>query len=48
MIMSAAALLEGNKKPTETEVRSTLDGNLCRCGTHVRVIAAVMDVAQGG
>jgi aerobic-type carbon monoxide dehydrogenase small subunit (CoxS/CutS family) len=48
MVMSAAALLEANKKPTEAEVRSALDGNLCRCGTYVRVIAAVMDVAQGG
>jgi len=48
IIMSAAALLAGNKKPTEAEVRSALDGNLCRCGTHVRVVAAVMDVAQGG
>ena len=48
MIMSAAALLQGNKKPTEAEVRSALEGNLCRCGTHVRELAAVMDVAQGG
>ncbi len=48
MIMSAAALLGHNKKPTEAEVRSALEGNLCRCGTHVRVLAAVMDVAQGG
>jgi nicotinate dehydrogenase subunit A len=48
MIMSAAALLARNKKPSETDVRSALDGNLCRCGTHVRVVAAVMDVAQGG
>ena len=48
MIMSAAALLGRNKKPTEAEVRSALEGNLCRCGTYVRVVAAVMDVAQGG
>jgi len=48
MIMSAAALLQANKKPSEAEVRSALEGNLCRCGTHVRVLAAVMDVAQGG
>jgi len=48
MIMSAAALLHANKKPSEAEVRSALEGNLCRCGTHVRVLAAVMDVAQGG
>jgi nicotinate dehydrogenase subunit A len=48
MIMSAAGLLAHNKKPSETEVRDALDGNLCRCGTHVRVVAAVMRVAQGG
>jgi nicotinate dehydrogenase subunit A len=48
MIMSAAALLAQNKKPSEADVRSALDGNLCRCGTHVRVVAAVMRAAQGG
>ena len=42
MIMSAAALLTENKKPTEGDIRSALDGNLCRCGTHVRVVRAVM------
>ena len=49
MIMSAAALLASKPKPTEAEVRSALDGNLCRCGTHVRVLRAVMAAAgQGG
>jgi nicotinate dehydrogenase subunit A len=48
MIMSAAGLLAQNKKPTETDIRSALDGNLCRCGSHVRVIAAVRRAAQGG
>jgi nicotinate dehydrogenase subunit A len=48
MIMSAAGLLAQNKKPSEADVRSALDGNLCRCGTHVRVVAAVMRAAQGG
>jgi nicotinate dehydrogenase subunit A len=42
MIMSAAALLSTNKKPSESDIRSVLDGNLCRCGTHVRVVRAVM------
>lgn len=42
MIMSAAALLSTNKKPSESDIRSALDGNLCRCGTHVRVVRAVM------
>jgi nicotinate dehydrogenase subunit A len=49
MIMSAAALLAQNAKPNETEVRAALDGNLCRCGTHTRVIRAVMRASgQGG
>src|SRR5262245_10066563 len=42
MIMSAAALLLEKRKPTENEIRSALDGNLCRCGTHVRVVRAVL------
>ncbi len=45
MIMSAAALLAEKAKPTEDEVRSALDGNLCRCGTHVRVVRAVMEAS---
>ena len=49
MIMSAAALLAEKAKPTEDEVRSALDGNLCRCGTHIRVVRAVMSASgQGG
>lgn len=49
MIMSAAALLETNKKPSETDVRTALDGNLCRCGSQVRVLRAVMAASgQGG
>ena len=45
MIMSAAALLSANKKPSEADIRSSLDGNLCRCGSHVRVVRAVMAVS---
>jgi nicotinate dehydrogenase subunit A len=49
MIMSAAALLAEKAKPTEDEARSALDGNLCRCGTHMRVVRAVMAASgQGG
>jgi len=49
MIMSAVALLTDKPKPTEEEVRSALDRHLCRCGTHVRVIRAVMAASgQGG
>ena len=42
IILSAAALLSKKQKPSESEVRSALDGNLCRCGTHARVVQAVM------
>jgi nicotinate dehydrogenase subunit A len=42
MIMSAAALLFKKRKPSEGDIRSALDGNLCRCGSHVRAVRAVM------
>jgi len=48
MIMTAAGLLARNPKPSEADVRTELDGNLCRCGTHVRVIRAVLRASQGG
>jgi len=48
MIMSATALLQKTPRPSEAQVRDALAGNLCRCGTHVRVLKAVMRVAQNG
>jgi nicotinate dehydrogenase subunit A len=49
MIVGAAALLAERPKPTESDIRTALAGNLCRCGTHVRVIRAVMAASgQGG
>ena len=48
MIMTATALLAKNPRPTEAQAREALAGNLCRCGTHVRVLAAVMRVAANG
>jgi len=45
MVMSAKALLDANPRPTEQQVREGLDGNLCRCGTHNRIIAAVLRAA---
>jgi nicotinate dehydrogenase subunit A len=45
MIMSAVALLHRNPAPTEAEVRAALDGNLCRCGTHQRIVRAVLRAA---
>jgi nicotinate dehydrogenase subunit A len=45
MVVSAVALLRGNDAPSEREVREALDGNLCRCGAHRRIIGAVMKAA---
>ncbi len=47
MIVQAQALLDRNPKPTDSEVRSALDGNLCRCGAHNRIVRAVLRAAQG-
>lgn len=45
ILMSAAALLKRNPAPTEIEVRAALDRNLCRCGSHNRMVRAVMRAA---
>jgi len=41
MIMSSKALLDKNPKPTDSQIREALTGNLCRCGTHIRILRAV-------
>jgi nicotinate dehydrogenase subunit A len=41
MIMESAALLAKNKKPSETDIKNALANNLCRCGTHARIVRAV-------
>jgi nicotinate dehydrogenase subunit A len=46
MIMSAQALLSRNPKPSEQDVRHALDGNLCRCGVHNRIVRAVMRASR--
>jgi nicotinate dehydrogenase subunit A len=46
MIMSAKELLDRNPRPSEQDVRAALAGNLCRCGTHNRIIRAVLRAAQ--
>jgi nicotinate dehydrogenase subunit A len=46
MVMSAAALLAAQPRPSEDEVRGALQGNLCRCGSHVRVLRAVLRAAE--
>ncbi len=42
MIMTAQALIDRNPNPTENDVRAALNSNLCRCGTHTRIIRAVL------
>jgi nicotinate dehydrogenase subunit A len=46
MIMEAKALLDRNKNPSEADIREALANNLCRCGTHVRIIRAVKRAAS--
>ncbi len=47
MVMTAAALLaKKNKNPSETEIKQALAGNLCRCSTHQRIVAAVQRAAK--
>jgi len=48
VIMAAKALLDRNPQPSEAEVRHGLADNLCRCGTHNRIVRAVMRAAQTG
>ena len=48
ILISAAALLKRNPVPTETEVRAALDRNLCRCGSHNRIVRAVLRAAKEG
>ncbi|MGB6455300.1 MAG: molybdopterin cofactor-binding domain-containing protein [Streptosporangiaceae bacterium] len=48
MVMSAAALLRDQPAPSEHEVRRALDGNLCRCGCHGRIVRAVLRAANSG
>jgi nicotinate dehydrogenase subunit A len=47
MIMAAKELLDRNPRPTEKDVREALATNLCRCGTHNRIIRAVLRAAHG-
>src|SRR6478735_6277007 len=46
MIMQAAALLKSNRNPSEDEIRQALAANLCRCGTHLRIVRAVKRAAS--
>jgi nicotinate dehydrogenase subunit A len=46
IIMSAKALLDRNPHPSEGEIRAALDRNLCRCGTHTRIVRAIERAAR--
>ena len=48
MIMQSAAFLAKTPRPTEEQVKQELVNNICRCGTHPRVVAAVMRASRGG
>lgn len=45
-IMSATALLKGTKKPSDADIDAAMAGNVCRCGTYVRIRAAIHDAAK--
>ncbi len=46
MIMSAASLLNGNANPSESDILDSMEGNVCRCGTQPRIIAAIQKAAR--
>ena len=46
MVMSAVDLLQKNKKPSDTEIRDWLEGNICRCTGYQGIVAAVKDAAS--
>ena len=46
IIMQAAALLEKNPNPSDEQIRTALRGNLCRCGTHGRIVKAISEAAR--
>jgi aerobic-type carbon monoxide dehydrogenase small subunit (CoxS/CutS family) len=46
MIMGAAALLSRHQRPTDDDIRTALDGHLCRCGTYPRIVQAVRAAAE--
>ncbi len=46
LVVSSVALLHAHPNPTDDQIRTALDGNLCRCGTHLRVMRAIRSVAS--
>ena len=47
-IMTAAALLANNPKPSESDIDAAMAGNVCRCGTYIRIRKAIQSAANGG
>ena len=47
MVMSAKALLDRNPRPSEAQIKEALDGHLCRCASHNRIVRAVQRAAKG-
>src|SRR5467141_1260291 len=47
-IMSAVALLAANPKPSDSDINDAMSGNICRCGTYVRIREAIKQAAQSG
>ena len=47
IIMSAKALLDARPRPSDAEIREALAANLCRCGTHTRILKAIQRAAEG-
>jgi isoquinoline 1-oxidoreductase alpha subunit len=45
-IMSAISLLKSKRNPTDADIDAAMTGNLCRCGTYVRIRAAIKDAAR--
>lgn len=48
MILTAVAFLKTNTSPTEAEIRRGMEGNICRCGTYPRIVAAIQRAGQKG
>lgn len=46
MILTASALLKANPNPTESEIATFMEGNICRCGTYLRIVAAIQQAAK--
>ena len=48
MVMSAVGLLQANPKPSDEDIVRGMNGNICRCGTYPRIVAAIRRAVQGG